>query len=165
MSTNCRMFLCDNSLSSLISRSAVMGNCRWLDHCVARLASKKRAYPILLVMHDDLLERDMGSGLPRLCSVNLARKQGSARRRDVPGCGHLPECSLAQLAQELVVVNPRAPNEARPVPLMLNCKGPIRRAAVRCARLHDDSCAARRDAPVVFKIGELDLGRCNGKCD
>lgn len=143
MSTSCRTFLCDKSLRSLISRSAVMGNYQLSDDWAANLASKL-AYPIFLMVHNDLLEGNMGSRLLGFRAMHLTVELGlarKARRRRA----NLPKGTLTQLAKEIVICDSRASYKACPGALVLHRKSARRVAGVGRAGLHDGwlRCAAR----------------------
>lgn len=84
ISSSFRMFLCDKSLRSLISRRAVMGNLMRSETVSwSRSGVVARTYAILLVMHDDLLQSDESARLARSGSVNLTEEdQVSTGQKD-----------------------------------------------------------------------------------
>lgn len=95
MSSSFRIFLCDRSLSSLISRRAVMGNLMRSETLSwSRGGVVARTYAILLMMHDDLLQSDESARLARSGSVNLTKDgQVSTGQRRSPAVGDKAICT------------------------------------------------------------------------
>lgn len=135
MSSSLRTFSWDRSLSSLISRRAVMGNCeikfgqrRWRPLFESILVGVV-TYTILLMMHNNLLQCDRSSRFTRSRAVDFSK----CGRNPVSRVIHqvlfsslpvIPECAFTKLPLQFIIGNARAANKATLVPHVVERKSP-----------------------------------------
>lgn len=87
ISSNSSTFLCDSSFSSLISRSAVMGNWQVISSGAGQGDRLAQTNPVFLIMHNNLLQGKDLATLLRPRSIDLAGQRSCCQSAAVAWVG------------------------------------------------------------------------------